>query len=307
MGKVGIRALLVAMTMTLLVVSSAATRAEDGRKYIFGIMVSSSKQDAQLKQIFTDVIDFVAAAQGVDIETRWYTKGEEFLAAAKNKELDFAYTKLYDPFVDLVFKYNYIPISSISVFGKKTMRICLYVPAEMDVKSVDDLKGKRLITYARKDGYYPVRGLLGEKPQDFFSEIGVSNGGNYAIEKMLKGETDAVMAYDINVDFLGMSNPAVAKKIKEVFCSRELVNTAITHAEGVPDAMLMQLIDIMKHARRHEALKRYRPLMAATKIGFFPVKKKNYYGVRDFYKKGKDAGWDKEFEKWYDDMGRPEQ
>lgn len=306
MKKARILALLLVFAATAAAMSRIAL-AEDEAEYTFGIMLSSSKQDAQLKQIFSDVIDFVAQAQGVRMETRWYTHSDRFLAAAAKKELDFAYTKQYDSFYELVFKQHYIPISSISVFGRKQMKLCLYTPEEMNVKTFRDLEGKRLITYPRMDGYYPLRELLGEKPQDFFSSIEVTTGGNYALDRMLDGEADAVLAYDINVDFLGLTNPSVAKRIKDIFCSVELVNTGITHAEGVPDSILTELIDIMKHARRHEALKQYRPLMNATKISFFPVSEKHYNDVKVFYEKGAAEGWDREFENWYDELGRPEQ
>ncbi len=287
------------ISAVLLVVSLFAVAASaDNGKFSFGMYMSASPQDQSLKQVFSDLVNYLGAMEGVDVELKWFVDKDKFMTAAANKELDFVYTKNYGLLPDLILKDKYVPFAAASLFGKKKMRTCLFTRNDVKISGVEDMRGKSLITYGEPDGYYPLIQITGEKPEEFFGTIEQSLTGQHSLKKLIAGDVDIALAYNSNINALKMGNPSVVKKIKELYCTYEFYNTPIMSSEEVPEDLMKGLLGILKKGSKHEALKKYRPMMMATKIRFFPVTPREYQPVIDAFEKAKEEGWHKDFVKW---------
>lgn len=287
---------MVAVFVTAVFLSSPA-RADDGT-FSFGMYMSATAQDQSLKQVFNDLVDYLAQEQEVEVRFMWYIDEKEFLKAAGNRELDFIYTKNYSLLPELIGRDKYVPFASASLFGKKKMKSCLFTRNDVEISGIEDMRGMSLITYDEADGYYPLIEMTGEKPEDFFGGISLSQTGQISLKRLLAGEADLVLAYNMNILALKMANPSILKEIKELYCAHEFYNAPIMHSGNVSEDIMEGLLDILKTGAKHEALKMYRPMMMATDIRFFPVKKDAYDSVLEVFARAEEQEWDKDFKRW---------
>lgn len=272
------------------------------RNYKFGILVGSHKTEQQYRNIFQDVIDFINRREDVEFEMVWFTEDSDFLEAAGKKQLDVIYTNQFDPFLIPIKDYDYIPFAAISVFGLSDMKVCLFVDRDRDVQSIHDLEGARIITYKTTDGYYPLRRLLGEKPADFFSEAYLSPGGYFSLMKVIEGEADISLIYRSNQSSLAMVNPSMAAQVKEIVCEEGHPFMPLSFRKGMPREDVRHIEKVLATAPKHEALKQYRPAMRSTKLRFYQVGPGDYEKMIDEYNQAVKKGWDKDYEKWKNNL-----
>lgn len=285
------------ITILLFSLSSVCVFAQE--TYKIGILVNDSQQDQQLKVMLGDMLEFLSNSDKDNIEPVWFSESAAFLEAAKKNELDFAYTKEYDPFIVLVKEYNYTPLVTATFFGKKKLRCCMYASKESGIKGAGDIKGLRMMTYRTQDGYYPLRQLLGDtKPEEFFSELMASDAGAASLGALLEGKTDLAWVYEGNLEAMKLGNPAILKKITELMCSDAEYNAALSYRKGVSPEFVEKVRNIMLNAHSSDALQKYKPLIAKTKLRFAPVTAADFKGVFDMYEKAAKNGWVKDHEKW---------
>lgn len=296
MKKIFVLALIVASAAAWAVFSVFSAGAEKAG-YSFGIFMELDK-DQQFKTIFTEALGYIAKTENIDINMKWYTGEKEFLQAAGKGGMDFAYSKKHDPFIALITLYGYEPFLTTSLFGKKTIKICIYANNKQKVTNIESLRGLRLITYATSDGYYPLRKLIGEKPQDFFSSVTTSTIGIESLSMISAGKADIALAYDTNADSLKVVNPVLAKSVNALVCGEPHYAPAMVRAKNVPEPIISKIQTFMEDADNMEALKKYRGVMKTTKIRFVIVSRKDYEPLIALYDEAQKKGWDKEYEKW---------
>lgn len=267
--------------------------------YTIGILLSDSQQDQQLKTMLKDVLAFLSTGGSQKITPVWFTDSAKFMAAAKNNELSFAYSKEYDAFVILTRELGYMPLVTATFFGKKKLSTCMYAKKESPIKSAADIKGLRMTTYKTKDGYYPLRLLLSEqKPEEFFAKLIPSESGVNSLNMLIEGKTDLAWVHEGNVHAMKLGNPAVVKTIKEVMCSAPEYNAAISYKSNVPKEFVEKVRAILEQAHDSSVLEKYKPLIKKTKLRFVSVTPQDFKSVYDLYDKAEKKGWEKDQEKW---------
>lgn len=271
--------------------------------YRIGILVNDSTQDQQLKVMLTDMLDFLSKSNSDGIIPVWFSNEAAFIEAARKNELDFAYTKEYDPFIVLIKELNYTPLVTATFFGKKKLRCCMYASKDSGIKSADDIKGKRMMTYRTQDGYYPLRKLLGDtKPEDFFSQLIPSDAGAASLSAILEGKVDLAWVYEGNLYAMKLGNPSLVKNITELMCSDAEYNAALSYRKGVPMEFVEKVRNIMENAHDSDVLQKYKPLIAKTKLRFTSVTTADFKNIFQMYEKAIKNGWDKDHKKWLESV-----
>lgn len=271
--------------------------------YRIGILVNDSTQDQQLKVMLSDMLDYLSKSNSDSITPVWFSSEDKFIEAAKKNELDFAYTKEYDSFIVLIKDLGYTPLVTATFFGKKKMRCCMYASKDSGIKSADDIKGKRMMTYRTKDGYYPLRKLLGDtKPEDFFSQLIPSDAGAASLSAILDGKVDLAWVYEGNLYAMKLGNPSLVKNITELMCSDAEYNSALSYRKGVPMEFVEKVREIMENAHSSDVLQKYKPLIAKTKLRFTSVTTDDFKSIFDMYENAVKNGWDKDHAKWLESV-----
>ena len=289
------------MMISMALALSFAVSAAAQENYRFGMIMGRGNRDQGLKPVFEDLFKYVAQAKGVNIDLKWFSDQDAFLKAVESKELDIAYAKEYDLFYEMVKEYKYKPVMTATAFGAKESQVCMYSRGDRNFKSIDEMKGTTILSYYTKDGYYPLRQLLGgKKPEEFFSKMLPSLTGADSLNRLIAGEADLAFVYDNNISLLEMGNPTVAKKLKEIVCSPPFSNAGIVvnPDSKIPEAMLKDIVAIISEAHKSEALKKYRSMMKQMKIKFLPITMKDYEPMFKLYDEAGRKGWDKDLEKW---------
>lgn len=291
------KAIAVAIVAAMIAVSTVATFAAD--TYNFGVYMGPDERDQQLKTVLGAVVKYVAELEKVDMQLKWYNDEKAFTDDAAKGVLDFAYTKNTDPFFLLATKLGYEPILGVSLFDKKTARMCLYSSSDTKITGIDKMKGLRLATYREHDGYYPLRKMFGDKLLDgLFKEVKMNSNGMASLDMLAKKEVDLALVHEMNVFSLKLFNPAMTSKLTELVCSEAAVQPGIMKHKNAPTLLVNRLSSVMESAHTSETLKPYRSLMKTTKIRFFPVTIKDFDPLIKLYTDAAKSGWDKDYEKW---------
>ncbi len=282
---------------------TAANVVDAAEYYRFGVFMGANERDQQLKPILETVMKYISETEKATVELKWYDDEKEFLAQAEKQELDFGYTKKTDDFIALV-DYGYIPFLGISLFGEKQAKTCLYSTVGAKVTNMNSMKGLRLVTYKDRDGYYPLRKIIGDRLNGFFSEVKLSNSGLESLALLSRGEVDLALAVDSNVLSLKIFNPSLMKKINELVCAKPMYPAGIVRNRKTPPALINKIASIMENANKSEVLKPYRNMLKTTKIKFFPITKKEYEDVFKLYSDAEANGWNKDYVKWISAAGK---
>ncbi len=287
--------LILIFILSVSVIAVRGARAAD--TYRFGVFMGENERDQQLKPILETIMKYISDTENMTVELKWYDDKKEFLSHAEKQELDFGYTKKTDDFVALL-GYGYTPFLGISLFGEKEAKTCLYATTDAKISNVSSMKGLRLVTYKDRDGYYPLRLIIGDKVNGFFSEVKPSNSGLESLNMLSRGEADLALAVDTNVKSLKMFNPSLLKKINELACIKPMYPAGIVRSKKTPSVLIDKIASLMENANKSEVLKPYRNMLKTTKISFFPVTRKEYEEVLKLYSDAAAAGWDKDYVKW---------
>ena len=149
-----------------------------------------------------DIVDAIAEAAGIEVEYKNYG-WEPLFAAVENGEVDFAVSSItitddrkesFD-FTDPYFVANQV----------------ILVPANSDVESFEELKGKKVAVQINTTGHEVVKGLLGKTSSDIVAPKTMP----LAITEMLNGNADAAVGDNSVVLEYVKNNPDVELEIIE--------------------------------------------------------------------------------------------
>ncbi len=289
------KSLLCILTAALLLVSVATCFAQD-TNYKFGILMGPGSKDQQFKVIFSKIIEYVGETEKLDFELIWYMEEDKLLSDAKEGVLDYIYTKKADPFFALMEDYGYVPFLGISLFGKKAVGICLYGIGEHKITGLESLKGLHLVTYAARDGYFPLRNLLGDDFESIFSKITLSNAGMDSLDYITSGKADLAFVHQMNVESLKSFNPTLYKKFKQLLCTTAQPSPSILHSKTAPPELTKKITEIMESAYNADFMKTYKNLMKTAKIRFFEVKPEDFPETMKLYRHARASGWEKDYQ-----------
>ncbi len=282
------------------VVLLSAHAEADKDKYVLALNVKSNAgMDGQTRVVFTDVAKIFSRESGRNLVVKFYTDTNELMSDIRKKSVDMLF------FSDMQVNYNLIkqkkmtPFISMKLFGKEGHRACLYAKKKNNYKNINDLKGKRVITYRDSlDAYYTLRKLTkGTPPENVFS-LKTSPNAFSMIYALGLDDADAIYINEFNVEYFKMTNPGPVKDIAQIACSEAVPNWAVMKSPDLPDDFARALQSFMINAPRNEALKQYRPMMKQVAMSYNIVTAENFKSLVALIDEGKKLGWDKDYETW---------
>lgn len=158
-------------------------------------------KDGKIVGIDIEVVNAIAEEAGIEVEYKNYG-WEPLFAAVQNGEVDFAVSAItitderketYD-FTDAYFTANQL----------------ILVPEGSDIKSFEDLKGKKVAVQINTTGHTAVKGLLGNTSADIIAAESLP----LAIGEVVNGNADAVVGDNAVISEYKKNNSSV--KLTEI-------------------------------------------------------------------------------------------
>jgi ABC-type phosphate/phosphonate transport system substrate-binding protein len=288
-------ALLIALTAFAACANAAPQK---GKKYIFGFATSlSPSQNAQLKTSFIDILKVLSARENIEFQSAYYKGNDQLENAIKKGDVDFFLTDRYSTLLRAYKNYGFIPLMSFSMYGQKTPRYCMYAKSNGGYKTIPDLKGKKIAIGDGEEDYYTLRKLAGSRPENFFDLKLVTEGtaGLYAISVK---EEDGIFFSEYGYDYVVMTNPALVKSIKPVFCGDPFYMVPLAYKKNTPQNVIDAIGRMLDNPKKDPELKKYAPLIKMVKLEYFPVTLKDLLPSFELIELAYKNGWNREFEGW---------
>ncbi|HOX29480.1 MAG TPA: PhnD/SsuA/transferrin family substrate-binding protein [bacterium] len=288
-------AIIVAAFLTAAVLICPAGAAE--KKYTFGFSTGLNPTiNAQLKTSFTDILKIISAREKVVFTTEFYPDGAKLEAAAKKGKIDFLLTDSNTTLELAVKKLGFIPFSAYSMYGKKTLKYCIYTK-NPDFKSVADLKGASLGAYRYSDMYYFLRKLTNAQPEKYY-KLKQLNDNTAPFYVLTLNQAEAIFTMNYSYDYGVLTNPASVKGVREVACSQPTYMPPLMYRKGTPADVVEMLRKTLANARTDPSFKKYLPLLKMVKLEYFPVTQKEIAPGIDMVETAVKNGWNRDYEKW---------
>lgn len=271
-----------------------------GDKYVIGAIKGMMKAaSSQSGSLIADMVKPLSVVLGAEVEMIMYEDVGELLEAAEKKKVDFMIMFDYTPAFKILMNSDFQPFIGYTLLGMKETRGCLYYRAGTEAESIEDLRGRAMVTYDTDYEYYLLRDLVGGKPEDFFGTLKTSPSGVASIYDIsVKGANDAALIWEQNILWVKISNPQAVKSLRKLTCSDPIPFYPLLHSSDVPEEAIKEMLKYFINAYNEESMKRFKPLMRQFKIKFMPVSMEDYEPELKLYKESLKKGWDKDFAVW---------
>ncbi len=291
--------LVVLMAVGVAFATAAADAAQEKEEALrFGMRLNTSAGiDAQNKTILSDIAKMFGDKKGIRIEMKYYLNSDEFMADINNNRIDIAVTTESMILYNIIKSNKMKPFLSAELFGKQSIRGCVFVKKEKGFKSLDDLKNMRMLTYKTMDAYFALRKLVGSAPENLF-RLRTGTNASSMIYAIGLDDTDSIYITETNVEFFKKSNPGPVKGLTAIACGDAIRIFPVLISPRVPDATVHDIQDFIVNMADDEELKKYTPLMKQMKMSFIPAAKEDYKPLIDLVDEGKKKGWEKDFDMW---------
>jgi len=219
------------------------------RSYSIGFLFTNGYSDPNFKKIVTDALNSVSKEEGVKIDLKWYTEEKVFMTAVENGELDIVYPNRHDTLPPLIEKLGYNAFMALTVFAKKDdlqNPLCLFANKALKVSKTEDLRGLRMASYYTAEGYIFMRKMLGEKPENFFSEIIPHRKGQEALDRIAAGGADAAFVLRSNILAMQKIKTTDAGKIATIACVKDFYDLPFLYRKDVPPALVKKIRDLLE-------------------------------------------------------------
>lgn len=211
------------------------------------------KSDAELKQTFQGLADWLKKATAYEVEIQYLDKDELGYLLSKGK-IDLG---VFRPLVYLNAKEEF-PELEVSlthlVNGKESYSGYVLVNPSSNINNLQDLNGKRFtfIKPSSTSGYLIPLGVLREKGIDaekLFSSVDFSFSHQRSIEMLQSGETDGIAVSDEDLD---QNSYALMGSFK-MLTSFQVPNAAYVFAPELDETVKRKLMSALTDARRNPA------------------------------------------------------
>ncbi len=272
----------------------AASAAEP--TYAFGLYFNvGGAQDAQVKTLLSEAMQLLADDEGFHFQFKYFREYEEYMKALEDRTLDFAYSNL-DPEKIIP---GYSRAMTNTVYGTSSYKNCLYVKKDSGFKTLEDIKGKKAMTYPTPMAYNELRRILrGEPPETYFL-LGASASGMSSFFALSLKQVDVVHSTETAYKHMQKTNPGPVKNVKVLVCS-DIVRhyPAMLVKDAVSPAFRTHVLEVLKGAHKHPKLKRFHPLMQMAGFRFVELKNDNYEQLIANTQDAMKLGWDKDYASW---------
>jgi ABC-type phosphate/phosphonate transport system substrate-binding protein len=187
------------------------------------------------------------------------------------------------------------PLLGLLVNGKKSMNYCYYVRKEDGIKSIEQLKGKTLVTYTYRDPRYLLYKAGIDQPlEKYFGkvlyEIGVAP--EY-MKDLVEGKVDTFVSWDFLVDTARGVDPRF-KNIQQLACKEYGLNSFMIYRGDLDHATIEKLQKAALNWDKDSHFKNVKFFFVAIKGGVFIPQSSDFDLSYAIDKLSVDRGWDAE-------------
>jgi ABC-type phosphate/phosphonate transport system substrate-binding protein len=296
MKKIGV-IMVLAVAITALLV--CPMRAAEKKVYTLGLRYGvGNSLDAQFTTIVSDIAKAFNLNNEEQLKVVIFNDDKKFMEAADKDELDFIYTISFDTLNSILERNIYSPFVATALFGATEENYCVYIKKDNPAKDINGLrKGQAMITGTAFD-YYLLRDIVGENPDNIFSQIIMSPNNMSNIYSLAMDDSEVATALDVVINTLKQANPGPTKKIR-IFACRPISHLMpFLRSKRVPMELVDRITMFLNAAPNNKALKNYQWLMKTYKLKFIPVTYKDYEPLTKLYGDARKKGWDKDYEHW---------
>lgn len=279
---------------------AAAAADETAAGYSLGIMLrEDGAWHEQMKTAGKALFDGFAGRHGLQYSLHWYADRETFLKSVKEARHDFlVLTENHHLPGILTAGDSYELIAAGGLFGEPRPDLCLYVPADSGISSIEQLRGATASIYAHEYPYYSLHELLGTDPSSFFGELIFEHSGVASLYNVDSGIADVSFARSHNIDGLRMTNPVLAGNMKPLRCSRQehvLFHAPLLARKDVPDELIAKVFDYTENLYKIDAIANYRPLLKQFGLTLFRLDRNDCRPALRLYREAVEKGWDRQY------------
>lgn len=270
---------------------------EENISLVIRLHTYSTTMTGQSRSVIESIIDVMESKTGLNISVEYINPMDEILEKVAAGEIDFILTIDTELALKLLYEYDFDTSVTFEIFGTPSMN-CLFAREESNIESIDDLKQSGALTYQSMLDYFYLRELVGEPPELFFGTLKVFNDPQSGIYALAFEETDAIFIDVNNVNYFKIVNPGPIKNIKQIECFEVGVNTFLFHSRDVPPEIVDKSTDFLMRLKQFDEFKQYRSMINLMDLKVKRITKKDFEKLQVLYEKGKEKGWDKDYESW---------
>jgi phosphonate transport system substrate-binding protein len=227
------------------------------------IFVPSGDSQAILTE-GSEIADLLSKKTGLSVKAKVATSYAAAIEAIGANKVDIGWLATFS-YVLAKDKYDVDLLLIVSRFGSPTYRGQILVKENSGIKTLNDLKGKRMafVDPASTSGHIFPKTLLlskGISPEKFFSKSVFAGSHNAVIFSILKGEVDAGATYDDARAAVAKGYPDVYKQTRVLAYTKDIPNDTVCASKGL-DPVIKEKIknglrNLSKDPKGSMALKR---------------------------------------------------
>jgi len=227
------------------------------------IFVPSGDSQAILTE-GSEIADLLSKKTGLSVKAKVATSYAAAIEAIGANKVDIGWLATFS-YVLAKEKYDVDLLLIVSRFGSPTYRGQILVKENSGIKTLNDLKGKRMafVDPASTSGHIFPKTLLlskGISPEKFFSKSVFAGSHNAVIFSILKGEVDAGATYDDARAAVAKGYPEVYKQTRVLAYTKDIPNDTVCASKGL-DPVIKEKIknglrNLSKDPKGSMALKR---------------------------------------------------
>jgi phosphonate transport system substrate-binding protein len=211
-----------------------------------------------------EIADLLSKKTGLSVEAKVATSYAAAIEAMGANKVDIGWLATFS-YVLAKDKYDVDLLLIVSRFGSPTYRGQIIVKRDSGIKTLKDLKGKRMayVDPASTSGHIFPKTLLlskGISPDHFFSKSIFAGSHNAVIFSVLKGKVDVGATYDDARAALAKGYPQIFKETRIIAYTKEIPNDTVCASKkldpAVKEAIKRGLRDLSKDEKGAKALKR---------------------------------------------------
>lgn len=260
----------------------------------FGLWFSlGGNQNAQLKAIITDTLQLFAQRLKRPVTPVVFKNPQAFKQAVAAHPPPFLFATSND-----LYK-GYDPLVSMTLYHLPHTRLCLYVEKNSPFQKPADLKNKTIIINPDGSSYFSLRRLLGQKPENFLSELKATQELFGVFLAISLNQAHAGYASEVEYFHLKATNPGAVKKLRQVACGAEhFPFPPVFVRHDVPPALKKEAKDFFLSLHDPKNGGRLAPLFKLTGLQFRPFDAAAYHTKSQLEKEATTSGWQPDFARW---------
>lgn len=254
--------------------------------------------DAQYSFIYKDIVETAFREMEHKSNYRYFKEEADFLAAVENDSPEAIYAGGREHVIRFITEMDYSPFWSYSTYGLDDIASCIYIDENSTVEDVSELRGKTISMNNTAFEYILLRGVSGEPPEEFFSQVDLTKIGPSPAYSMKLESLDAMFLSEQIFTFLEKNNPGIVNTLKKLDCSFKYAFLPLMVRNDVDEKILDGLDRIPPLIASGKIRSKSTAFLKFQKFSKVNVSKEDYRNIIEAYRKAEEEGWIEDYRKW---------